>query len=114
VAPKPTTFNVELINSLDFQLIYSRGGFFAKISGKKYDLAMGNAVDRACSALTNLLSLSPALKEEVAPAAASVDSVSGTEAPKADAGEEAFKDLSGAGTPPPETPAETPPPPAEA
>jgi hypothetical protein len=114
VAPKPTTFNVELINSLDFQLMYSRGGFFAKISGKKYDLAMGNAVDRACAALTNLLSLSPALKEEVAPSAASVDSVSGAEAPKADAGEEAFKDLSGAGTPPPETPAETPPPPAEA
>ena len=26
VAPKPTTFNVELINGLDFQLIYSSGG----------------------------------------------------------------------------------------
>ena len=117
VAPKPTTFNVELINSLDFQLIYSRGGFFAKISGKKYDLAMGNAVDRACSALSNLLSLSPALKEDISPEAASADSVSGAEAPKPDAGEEAFKDLSGAGTPPPETaapetPAETPPTPA--
>lgn len=116
VAPKPTTFNVELINSLDFQLIYSRGGFFAKISGKKYDLAMGNAVDRACSAITNLLSLSPALKEDISPEAGA-ESPSSPEAPKPDAGEEAFKDLSGAGTPPPETaapetPAETPPTPA--
>jgi hypothetical protein len=113
VAPKPTTFNVELINGLDFQLIYSSGGklpgsFIAKVSGKKYDLSMGSATNRASQAVSNLLSLSPALKEQ-APGADVPPTDGGAptpEAPTPDAGEEAFNDLSAA----PEAPAETPPP----
>jgi hypothetical protein len=113
VAPKPTTFNVELINGLDFQLIYSSGGktegnFIAKVAGKKYDLSMGSAINRACQAISNLLTLSPALKEQ-APGteAAPVDSgAPAPEAPAPDAGEEAFNDLPA----PTATPEETPPP----
>jgi hypothetical protein len=104
VAPKPTTFNIELINGLDFQLIYSGGTFIAKVAGKKYDLAMGSATDRASSAISNLLSLSPALKEEANPAAPADAAASSPEAPAPDAGEAAFNDLAGAGTPAPETP----------
>ena len=38
VAPKPTTFNIKLINGEDFNIIYiGRGNFQVKISGKKYD-----------------------------------------------------------------------------
>ena len=107
IAPKPTTFNIELINGLDFQLIYSGGTFVAKVSGKKYDLAMGSATNRASSAVSNLLSLSPALKEDVNAAAPTDATASAPEAPAPDAGEAAFNDLAGAGTPPPQTP-ETP------
>ncbi len=115
VAPKPTTLNIELINGLDFQLVYSGGTFIAKVAGKRYDLAMGSAIDKASQAVSNLLSLSPALKED-ANAAAPADAAA-PEAPAApDAGEAAFNDLSGAETPatPEATPAEETPPPAEA
>jgi hypothetical protein len=120
VAPKPTTFNVELINGLDFQLIYSSGGktegnFIAKVAGKRYDLAMGSATDRASQAISNLLSLSPALKED-ANAAAPADAAAAPEPPSTpDAGEAAFNDLAGAETPAtPETPPTEETPPAEA
>lgn len=109
VAPKPTTLNIELINGLDFQLIYSGGTFIAKIAGKKYDLAMGSATDRASQAVSNLLSLSPALKEDAGAVAdaGTADAAAPAEAPAPDAGEAAFNDLAGTETPPtPEAPAE--------
>ena len=116
VAPKPTTFNVELINGLDFQLIYSNGGktegnFIAKVAGKKYDLSSGSSINRASQAISNLLTLSPALKEQ-APGAESAPLDGGAPAPEApapDAGEEAFNDLPAPTAAPEETP-----PPAEA
>ena len=117
IAPKPTTVNVELINGLDFQLVWSHGNFIAKVSGKKYDLAMGSAASRASQAVANLLSLSPAPKEGMEPAADTTATPAATpEAPKADAGEEAFKDITGGTTPAPEVPAtpEEEAPPAEA
>jgi len=115
VSPKPTTLNIELINGLDFQLVYSGGTFIAKVAGKRYDLAMGSAVDRASQAVSNLLSLSPALKED-ANAAAPADAAAAPEAPAApDAGEAAFNDLAGTETPAtPETPPTEETPPAEA
>jgi hypothetical protein len=115
VSPKPTTLNIELINGLDFQLVYSGGTFIAKVAGKRYDLAMGSATDRASQAISNLLSLSPALKED-ANAAAPADAAAAPEAPAApDAGEAAFNDLAGAETPAtPETPPTEETPPAEA
>lgn len=104
IAPKPTTFNIELINGLDFQLIYSGGTFIAKVAGKKYDLAMGSATNRASSAVSNLLSLSPALKEDANLAAPADAAAASPEAPAPDAGEAAFNDLAGAGAETPATP----------
>ena len=116
VAPKPTTLNIELINGLDFQLIYSGGTFIAKIAGKRYDLSMGSATDRASQAVSNLLSLSPALKEDAGSIADTGDAAAApAEAPAPDAGEAAFNDLAGAEAPAAETPpTEETPPPAEA
>lgn len=113
VAPKPTTLNIELINGLDFQLVYSGGTFIAKIAGKRYDLAMGSATDRASQAVSNLLSLSPALKEDAGAAAGTGDTaIAPEEAPAPDAGEAAFNDLAGAEAPatPEATPTEETPP----
>lgn len=68
VAPKPTTFLVVLKNGLDFNLIYNGAkhnkGFSVKISGKKYDLVNLEDSQRAIDAIANLLSLSPAMKED--------------------------------------------------
>jgi hypothetical protein len=114
VSPKPTTLNIELINGLDFQLVYSGGTFIAKVAGKRYDLAMGSATDRASQAISNLLSLSPALKED-ANAAAPTDAAAAPEPPAApDAGEAAFNDLATDTPTTPETPPTEETPPAEA
>jgi hypothetical protein len=114
VSPKPTTLNIELINGLDFQLVYSGGTFIAKVAGKRYDLAMGSATDRASQAISNLLSLSPALKED-ANAAAPADAAAAPEPPSTpDAGEAAFNDLAADTPATPETPPTEETPPAEA
>ena len=114
VSPKPTTLNIELINGLDFQLVYSGGTFIAKVAGKRYDLAMGSATDRASQAISNLLSLSPALKED-ANAAAPADAAAAPEPPSTpDAGEAAFNDLATDTPATPEAPPTEETPPAEA
>jgi hypothetical protein len=72
VAPKPTTFKIELINSQMFYIYYlSKGEFMAKISGKKYYTDNLGDLDRASDAITALLELNYApteVKEEAAPA----------------------------------------------
>jgi len=77
ISPKPTTFGVILKNGLDFNLIYNGAkkgkGFIAKISGKKYDLVGLEDSQRAINAISNLLSLSPAVKEDETPGAAQAD-----------------------------------------
>ena len=113
VAPKPTTFNLKLINEQEFTIVYDgRKNYTAKVSGKKYDVQQLSELERAQQSIANLLELNYAVgdKEE-----------GGGEAPKADAGAEAFTAAAGAPetTPPaeepaPEAPAEETPPPAEA
>jgi hypothetical protein len=70
VAPKPTTFSVELINGQDFIIYYiGRGAFTAKISGKKYHPANIGELERASQAIADLLELNYApaeSKEELA------------------------------------------------
>lgn len=63
-APRPTTFLVELINGLDFELIYSDKSFISKITGKKYYMQNLEESERATQAIANLLSLSPITNEE--------------------------------------------------
>jgi hypothetical protein len=115
VAPKPTTFKVDLINGQDFSIKYlGKGNFNLKISGKKYDPLNLGELERASQSVADLLELNYAPKEGEAPTPA------GGEAPPS--GGELGADIAAAGpetTPPAETPAETPPaeeetPPAEA
>jgi hypothetical protein len=106
VAPKPTTFNVKLINEQEFNIVYDgRKNYTAKVAGKKYNVQQLNELERASQSIADLLELSYAIQEkEGAPAAA-------------DAGAEAFSATAGAPEvappaeePAPETPAEEPPP----
>lgn len=64
IAPKPTTFKVDLINGQDFSIIYlGNNNYSVKISGKKYyDKNIGE-MERASLAIANLLELNYAPQE---------------------------------------------------
>jgi hypothetical protein len=110
VAPKPTTFNVKLINEQEFTIVYDgRKNYTAKVAGKRYNVQQLSELERAQQGIADLLELNYALGEKEG------------EAPKPDAGAEAFSAAAGAPEvappaeePAPEAPAEETPPPAEA
>jgi len=107
-APKPTTFNIKLINDQEFYVIYDgRKNWTSKISGKRYNMQELSEIERASQSIADLLELSYALDEKA--------EVGGVE--KTDAGAEAFSAAVNAPeiTPPaeepaPEAPAEETPP----
>jgi hypothetical protein len=111
VAPKPTTFNIKLINDQEFYVVYDgRKNWTSKISGKRYNMQELSEIERGSQAIADLLELSYALDEKA---------LGGGEAPPPDAGAEAFSAAAGAPevTPPAEEPAASPAeetPPAEA
>ena len=107
VAPKPTTFNIKLINDQEFYVVYDgRKNWTSKVSGKRYNMQELSEIERASQAIADLLELSYALGEKA----------EGGEAPKPDAGAEAFTAAAApevtppAEEPAPETPAEKTPP----
>ena len=55
VAPKPTTFRINLKNDQDFYLIYSKTSWIAQIEGKKYYLLNLPEEERACEAIARIL-----------------------------------------------------------
>jgi hypothetical protein len=64
VAPKPTTFKVDLTNGQDFSIKYiGKGNFQVKVSGKKYDPINLGELERASQGIANLLELNYAPKE---------------------------------------------------
>ena len=64
VAPKPTTFNISLINGQDFIIYYlGSGNFTAKIAGNKYDPNNIGEAERASQAIADLLELNYAPRE---------------------------------------------------
>jgi len=69
VAPKPTTFRINLKNGENFMLVYDPRSFIAKIEGKKYYILNLNELELACIALARLLSYGESLSPEEAEAA---------------------------------------------
>jgi hypothetical protein len=112
VAPKPTTFKVDLTNGQDFSIKYiGKGNFQVKVAGRKYDPINLGELERASQGIADLLELNYAPKEEAEGGAATP--------PPETSGAELDSDLASAGAaetaPPPETPSEEEtPPPAEA
>jgi len=70
VAPKPTTFKIELINSQTFTIYYlDKGEFMVKVAGKKYYIQNLGELERASQGIATLLELNYApaeIKEETA------------------------------------------------
>jgi hypothetical protein len=111
VAPKPTTFKVDLVNGQDFSIKYlGKGNFSTKIAGKQYNPINLSELERASQAIADILELN------YAPAEGKEQGGAEPEAPGTSAAE-LGPDLAAAGaaetTPPAETPAapeeETPP-----
>ena len=72
VAPKPTTFEVQLTNDMTFHIVYNgKASFTAKINGKKYEVTEINASLRASKAIASPFPIpthSPTVLAAVSPA----------------------------------------------
>ena len=55
VAPKPTTFRINLKNDFNFYLIWSKRSWIAQVEGKKYYLLNLPEQERATNAIARLL-----------------------------------------------------------
>jgi hypothetical protein len=55
VAPKPSTFRINLKNNQSFYLIYSRNSWIAQVEGKKYYLLNLPEEERATEAIARVL-----------------------------------------------------------
>lgn len=116
VAPKPTTFKVDLTNGQDFSIKYvGKGNFQVKVAGKRYNPINLGELERASQSIADLLELNYAPKEGT-----EAGGTPPAESPAA-SGAELGPDLAAAGpeTTAPEAGAEAPPaeeetPPAEA
>jgi hypothetical protein len=89
VAPRPTTFRVNLLNGQNFYLIYGKRSWIAQVEGKKYYLLNLPEEERAAQAIARVLRYGT--KEE------------------AGATETGGAELGGETPPAEETPTETPP-----
>lgn len=71
VAPRPTTFRVNLLNGQNFYLIYGKRSWIAQVEGKKYYLLNLNEEESACQAIARILRFGaknePALEGEEPP-----------------------------------------------
>ena len=55
VAPKPTTFRINLKNDFNFYLIFTRSSWIAQVEGKKYYLLNLPEEERAIDAIARIL-----------------------------------------------------------
>jgi len=98
VAPKPTTFNIKLINEQEFTIIYDgRKNYTTKVAGKRYNVQNLGELERAQQGIADLLELNYALDEKAEGGTA-----------KPDAGAEAFTATSAPEVTPEAPPAEEP------
>jgi hypothetical protein len=95
VAPRPTTFRINLQNGQMFYLIYGKRSWIAQVEGKKYYLLNLPEEERAAMSIANILRYGAKAEEGAEGGAADL----GAELPGAEAPTE---------TPPAETPEETP------
>jgi len=111
VAPKPTTFKVDLVNGQDFTVKYlGSKKWSVKVAGKKYNCQNLGETERASQSIADLLELNYAPKEGEEP---TEPTPSGGESELSSNDQELAADLAGAT---PEVPAggeETPAPPEE-
>ena len=65
VAPRPTTFRINLLNGESFLLMYTIKSWIGQVSGKKYYLLNLDEEERCALAINRLLRVGPASGAEV-------------------------------------------------
>jgi len=60
VAPRPTTFRINLLNGESFLLMYTERSWIAQVQGKKYYLLNLDEEERCATAINRLLRVGPA------------------------------------------------------
>jgi|TARA_R100000406_G_scaffold52951_1_gene36042 hypothetical protein len=65
VAPRPTTFRINLLNGENFLLMYTIKSWIGQVSGKKYYLLNLDEEERCALAINRLLRVGPASGAEV-------------------------------------------------
>ncbi len=99
VAPRPTTFRINLQNGQMFYLIYGKRSWIAQVEGKKYYLLNLPEEERAAMSIANILRYGAKAEEVTEIGAEGGAADLGAELPGAEPTPE---------TPPTETPEETP------
>ena len=80
VAPRPTTFRINLKNGTSFYLIFTPRSWIAQVEGKKYYLLNLNEEEAACEAIARQLRYQVPVKEKPeAPAGGGTEEVTATE-----------------------------------
>jgi|TARA_R100001369_G_scaffold75826_1_gene104877 hypothetical protein len=65
VAPRPTTFRINLLNGQNFLLMYTKRSWIAQVAGKKYYLLNLDEEERAALAINRILRVGPAAGAEM-------------------------------------------------
>ena len=73
VAPRPSTFRVNLLNGENFVLFYDPRSWIAQVEGKKYYLLNLNEEEAACEAIARQLRYQVPVKDKPEGAASEVD-----------------------------------------
>ena len=90
VAPKPTTFRINLKNDFNFYLIYTKTSWIAQVEGKKYYLLNLPEEERATEAIARILRYGA---PGSADAEAEVEADASASAPESGGGEEVNVDV---------------------
>lgn len=64
VAPRPTTFRINLLNGQNFLLIFTERSWIAQIEGKKYYLLNLNEEERAAESIARILQYVEVIEKE--------------------------------------------------
>lgn len=65
VAPRPSTFRINLLNGQNFMLEYNERSWIAKVEGKKYYLLNLDEEERAAHSISRILAYGPASGAQV-------------------------------------------------
>ena len=84
VAPRPTTFRVNLLNGQNFLLMFTERSWIAQVAGKKYYLLNLDEEERASLAINRILRVGPAAGAEMEGEASDTEDTSTDETEEVD------------------------------
>ena len=84
VAPRPTTFRINLLNGQNFLLMFTDRSWIAQVQGKKYYLLNLDEEERCALAINRILRVGPAVGAEMEGEASDTEDTSSDETDEVD------------------------------